>query len=108
MTDKEWFEKVKKITNPIEMLELIVEDESYFGYDSYYADFRNAMLRQATKISNEDNTGEVTMFYLFLTHVWGSCQPVCECNLYTINLWRELSNDSRRKSSLDRAKVQGV
>ena len=57
---------------------------------------------------SEIKEGKITMFYFFLTHVWGSCQPVCECNLYTIYLWRELSNDARRKSSLDRAKVQGV
>ena len=50
MSDKDWFKKVKKITDPVEMLELIVEEESYFGYDSYYADFRQAMLHQAQEI----------------------------------------------------------
>ena len=50
MNDSEWIEIVKKITDPLEMLKVIVDNEQYFGHDQYYNDLRKAMLDQAAKI----------------------------------------------------------
>ncbi len=52
MADKEWIEKVKQIEDPREMLKLIVENETFLGFDPYYKDLRNAMISQAEKIIN--------------------------------------------------------
>ena len=33
-----------RIEDPVKMLECIVENERFFGYDPYYGDLREAML----------------------------------------------------------------
>ena len=33
MTDEEWIDSVKRIKDPVEMLECIVENERFFGSD---------------------------------------------------------------------------
>lgn len=50
MTDADWIKKVRKIKDPMLMLKTIVENERYFGYDSYYSDLRSAMLETAAEI----------------------------------------------------------
>jgi hypothetical protein len=44
MTDKEMMEKWEKVDDPQEALRIICENEHLFGYDSYYAELRRAML----------------------------------------------------------------
>ena len=39
-----------RIEDPVKMLECIVENERFFGYDPYYGDLREAMLNSATRI----------------------------------------------------------
>ena len=53
MLDSEWIEQVKKISNPVEMLQCIVDNEEYFGYDPYYKDLREAMLTRAWEIVSQ-------------------------------------------------------
>jgi hypothetical protein len=53
VTDEEWIKEIKEIRDPVKMLQTIVDNEQYFGYDSYYADLREAMLKQAEKILSE-------------------------------------------------------
>jgi hypothetical protein len=42
------------IKEPREMLRAIVENESFLGYDPYYKDLREALLKQAEKIGYEE------------------------------------------------------
>jgi len=50
MTDAEWIESVNQIKDPVKMLECIVENERFFGFDPYYSDLRGAMINSATRI----------------------------------------------------------
>jgi len=56
-TDEEWKAKVKQITDPVEMLGCIIENQDFMGYDPYYRDFRQTMLDQAEKIVKEGKSG---------------------------------------------------
>jgi len=46
MTDEEWKAEIAKIEDPIEMLEAIIENQDFLGYDPYFKDLRQAMLDQ--------------------------------------------------------------
>ena len=50
MDDAEWIAQIKEISDPIKMLEIIVDNQNYLGFDPYYKDLRAAMLDQAEKI----------------------------------------------------------
>ncbi len=53
MTDDEWKDRVSRIQCPYELLKWIVDNERFFGYDSYYSDLRKSMLVQASKLVSE-------------------------------------------------------
>lgn len=55
MNDNEWKEKIKSISDPLEMLKVIFDNEQFFGYDSYYSDLRSTMLDQAEVIIRKGN-----------------------------------------------------
>ena len=50
MTDSEWIKEIKTITDPVKMLRTIIDNEQYFGFDPYYKDIREAILKQAEYI----------------------------------------------------------
>jgi hypothetical protein len=50
MNDSDWVKEVKGITDPIDMLAIIVENQDYLGFDPYYADLHKVMIDQAEKI----------------------------------------------------------
>jgi len=50
MDDEQWIRSLDRIDDPVEALKCIVENEHFLGYDSYYADLREAMLRMARRI----------------------------------------------------------
>lgn len=50
MSDAEWKAHLKNVTDPLEMLKIILSNHEYFGYDSYYSDLRRAMLEQVERI----------------------------------------------------------
>ncbi len=50
MTDKEWIDGLAKIETCDEMLREIVENEMFFGYDPYYSELRQAMLKNASRV----------------------------------------------------------
>ena len=50
MNDEQWKQYIKTVKDPVRMLAIIVKNNSYFGYDPYYADLRKAILDQALKI----------------------------------------------------------
>lgn len=41
----EWIGTLHKITKPLDALRLVAENDEYFGYDPYYADIRNAIMK---------------------------------------------------------------
>jgi hypothetical protein len=51
MTDVEQIAVWDQIEDPKEALKTIVEHEELFGYDSYYAELRKALLRMAERAS---------------------------------------------------------
>ena len=53
MTDRQWITKTKRIKDPLEMLECIVKNENFLGYDPYYAEIRATMINTAEKIVKE-------------------------------------------------------
>ena len=55
MTDQEWIDDLGKKTTCREMLREIVENESFFGYDPYYAKLRKAMLDNADRVLTNQN-----------------------------------------------------
>ena len=50
MTDDEYIADIKKITDPVEMLECVLENEGYYGYDPYYAEMRDAVMLQVKAV----------------------------------------------------------
>ncbi len=50
MTDVEFIAQVKTITDPVEMLEALLNNDMFLGYDPYYADLRAALLDQAEQV----------------------------------------------------------
>lgn len=49
-SDEKWKQYITQITDPVEMLRVIVENQDFLGYDSYYSDLRKVLLQQAEKI----------------------------------------------------------
>ncbi|MBT2325507.1 hypothetical protein J7E62_24545 [Variovorax paradoxus] len=43
--------RLKRVTDPVEALELIVDNEGYLGYDPYFPDLRKALLDMASRVA---------------------------------------------------------
>ncbi len=52
MTDAEWIATLDKVTDPVEALGIVLENEDYFGFDPYYRDIRGAVLGMAQRVYN--------------------------------------------------------
>ncbi len=51
--DAEWIATFGKIHDPLEALKLIIENESFFGFDPYYRDIRDAVLGVGERVLKE-------------------------------------------------------
>lgn len=49
-SDEKWKQYITQITNPVEMLRAIVKNQDFLGYDPYYSDLREALLKQAENV----------------------------------------------------------
>lgn len=50
MDDAQWIKHLGTISDPVEMLRIIIENEMYFVYDPYYSDLREGMVRNARRV----------------------------------------------------------
>ena len=49
MTDIEWIATVDAITDPAEACHTLVENEQFLGFDPYYRDLREALIRMCER-----------------------------------------------------------
>jgi len=56
---KKFIKELKEITDPLDMLIYVFENNQYFGYDSYYSEVRDAIFLQVEKVIEQNNREEV-------------------------------------------------
>jgi hypothetical protein len=56
-TDADWIKSLDKITDPREALQTIIDNELYFGFDPYYRDLRDAMVKMADRVLSASSHG---------------------------------------------------
>jgi len=49
-SDADWIKSLDKVTDPREALQIIIDNEQFFGFDPYYRDLRDAMVNMASRI----------------------------------------------------------
>ncbi len=49
MTDKQWIAQIDKVSDPVEVLKLVQDNEDYLGFDPYFRDIRDAILRAVAR-----------------------------------------------------------
>lgn len=55
--DEKFLTMVEGTTDPVRMLEIILENQGLFGYDPYYNSLSKSLLRQAQKIVDNYRKG---------------------------------------------------
>lgn len=50
MTDEQFIRKCNGTFNPYDALEIVVENETFLGYDPYYGDIRKAIINMCASI----------------------------------------------------------
>jgi hypothetical protein len=48
--DAEWLASLEKVTDMRQALQILVENEGFYGYDPYYRDIREAIFRMAERV----------------------------------------------------------
>lgn len=68
VSDAAFLKSLKKVTDPVAALRMILENESFLGYDSYYADLRQALLGMARRVADASSTNDAQRWQAFLAH----------------------------------------
>ena len=51
--DAAWITSLDKVSDPREALQIIIDNEQFFGFDPYYRDLRDAMVRMGERVLEE-------------------------------------------------------
>lgn len=100
MGDAQWkATEVPKANTPVKALRLILDNETFLGYDSYYGDLRSAMLNQAAKVAAEHEPREGALEALLQAAIaWRHGKP----NSYALNEALRKAVDAYKSASAEK------
>lgn len=80
VSDADFLKSLQKVTDPVAALRMILENESFLGFDSYYADLRQGLLDMARRVADAQPASDAQRWQAFLAHSF--TQPAGKASAY--------------------------